>query len=213
MATNSRPAYRPQTIVQTVAQTVAVIGAGALGRSLAWQCAQAGLDVVLEDVLPSNLRRAQALLAEGEAPLPGRLRFASSVEDAVREADLVIDFVPDELESKLEIFSLLDRMAPPRTILCTPSNALSITDLASCTYRADRCVAVRAAGNSTVAEATAVPEATALCLLRSPMCAEATLQMVTTFWQSLGKTVQIEDDPDAPMLMHNARLRPASVVD
>ena len=67
----------------------------------------------------------------------------STVEDAVRDADLAVDFVPDELESKLEIFSLLDRMAPPRTILCTPTNALSITDLASCTYRAERCVGLR----------------------------------------------------------------------
>ena len=54
-----------------------------------------------------------------------------------------MDFVPDELESKLEIFSMIDRMAPPKTILCTPSYALSITDLASCVYRPDRCVAVR----------------------------------------------------------------------
>ncbi len=59
------------------------------------------------------------------------------MEDAVREADLAIDFVPDELESKLEIFSMIDRMAPPQTILLTPTEALSITDLASCTYRPD----------------------------------------------------------------------------
>jgi 3-hydroxybutyryl-CoA dehydrogenase len=61
----------------------------------------------------------------------------------VRTADVAVDFVPDELESKLEIFCLVDRMAPPRTILLTPSDAMSITDLASCTYRGDRCFAVR----------------------------------------------------------------------
>ena len=55
---------------------------------------------------------------------------------------MVIDCVPDELESKLEIFCLLDRMAPPRTVLITPTTRLSIADLASCTYRADKCVAV-----------------------------------------------------------------------
>ena len=43
------------------------------------------------------------------------------MEDAVREADVAVDFVPDELESKLEIFSMIDRMAPPKTLLCTPS--------------------------------------------------------------------------------------------
>ncbi len=71
--------------------------------------------------------------------------LVATVEDAVRDADVVVDFVPDELESKLEIWSLIDRMAPPKTVMCTPSETLSITDLASCTYRADRCVMVRGA--------------------------------------------------------------------
>jgi hypothetical protein len=124
--------------------TVAVIGAGAAGRAFALRCAGAGFAVVLEDVMPSNLRRAQDEYGElAGVEASGSLRVALTVEDAVRDADLAIDFVPDELESKLEIFSLLDRMAPPRTILCTPTNALSITDLASCTYRSGLCVALR----------------------------------------------------------------------
>ncbi len=120
---------------------IAVIGAGAAGRDVALRCVHAGFDVVLEDVMPSRLRNAQqTLLTELDS---GRLRVASTVEDAVRDADLAIDFVPDELESKLEIFSMLDRMAPPRTILCTPTTALSIADLASCTYRPQLCFAAR----------------------------------------------------------------------
>ncbi len=123
---------------------VAVIGAGVAGRSFALACAGAGFHVVLEDVMPANLRKAEAdyadLTGRGTA---GRLELALTVEDAVREADVAVDFVPDELESKLEIFSMIDRMAPPKTILCTPSYALSITDLASCVYRPERCVAVR----------------------------------------------------------------------
>jgi 3-hydroxybutyryl-CoA dehydrogenase len=116
---------------------IAVIGAGSAGRELALRCVRAGFDVVLEDVMPSRLRSAAAMATaqqalESEAPA-GAFHLASTVEDAVRDADLAIDFVPDELESKLEIFSMLDRMAPPRTILCTPSTALSIADLASCT--------------------------------------------------------------------------------
>jgi 3-hydroxybutyryl-CoA dehydrogenase len=121
---------------------VAVIGAGVAGRSFALACAAAGFHVVLEDVMPANLRRAQQEYADLSAGV-GRLDIALTVEDAVREADVAVDFVPDELESKLEIFSMIDRMAPPKTILCTPSYALSITDLASCVYRPERCVAVR----------------------------------------------------------------------
>jgi len=120
---------------------IAVIGAGSAGRDLALRCARTGFDVTLEDVMPSRLRSAQTALAS-EAP-SGTLHLASTVEDAVRDADLAIDFVPDELESKLEIFSMLDRMAPPRTILCTPTSTLSIADLASCTYRPQLCFALR----------------------------------------------------------------------
>jgi 3-hydroxybutyryl-CoA dehydrogenase len=128
---------------------IAVIGAGSAGRDLALRCVRAGFDVTLEDVMPSRLRSAaaivtvQTLASEGSL---GALHIASTVEDAVRDADLVIDFVPDELESKLEIFSMLDRMAPPRTILCTPINTLSIADLASCTYRPQSCFALRFRG-------------------------------------------------------------------
>jgi 3-hydroxybutyryl-CoA dehydrogenase len=120
---------------------IAVIGAGTAGRDLALRCVRAGFDVTLEDVMPSRLRSAHESFASEAST--GALHLASTVEDAVRDADLAIDFVPDELESKLEIFSMLDRMAPPRTILCTPSTALSIADLASCTYRPQLCFALR----------------------------------------------------------------------
>ena len=120
---------------------IAVIGAGTAGRDLTLRCVRAGFDVILEDVMPSRLRSAHESFAS--EPASGALHLASTVEEAVRSADLAIDFVPDELESKLEIFSMLDRMAPPRTIVCTPSNALSIADLASCTYRPPLCFALR----------------------------------------------------------------------
>ncbi len=93
--------------------------------------------------MPSSLRHAEQTLREslGPAAMP-LVSFARTVEDAVREADLAIDCVPDELESKLEIFSLLDRMAPPRTVFATPTTNLSIADLASCTYRPGQCIAI-----------------------------------------------------------------------
>ena len=123
---------------------VAIIGAGVAGRSFALACLAAGFDVVLEDVMPANLWRAEAEYSDLSACVAaGTLELAQTVEDAVRTADIAVDFVPDELESKLEIFSMIDRMAPPKTILCTPSFALSITDLASCVYRPERCFAVR----------------------------------------------------------------------
>ena len=184
-------------------RTVAVIGAGVAGRSFALACAGAGFHVVLEDVMPANLRKAESdyadLTARGTA---GRLELASTVEDAVREADVAVDFVPDELESKLEIFSMIDRMAPPKTILCTPSYALSITDLASCVYRPERCVAVR--GNLSgglMGDAAAVPPV--VRLLYPAAASEVTLTAVDKFLQALGVEVRREADPEVPLLMKN----------
>jgi 3-hydroxybutyryl-CoA dehydrogenase len=174
---------------------VAIIGAGPLGRRLALFCAQSGLRVVLEDVMPSNLRHAEMELVQLDRGAEN-LTFAATIEAAVREADIAIDFVPDELESKLEIFSLLDRMAPPKTILCTPSTAMSITDLASCTYRADRCVAVSGG---------ALADAAAIQILRSPMTSDETVSFVEDFWKRIGKRTSVIDDPAAPVLVKNER--------
>ena len=180
---------------------VAIIGAGVAGRSFALACAGAGFHVVLEDVMPANLRKAEADYAECAdlSQRAGRLELALTVEDAVREADVAVDFVPDELESKLEIFSMIDRMAPPKTILCTPSYALSITDLASCVYRPERCVAVR--GNL-IRGGAAVPPV--VRLLYPAAAAESTLTAVDKFLQALGVEVRRETDPEVPLLMRNA---------
>jgi 3-hydroxybutyryl-CoA dehydrogenase len=198
---NEPAALRPRFAIRTVA----VIGAGVAGRSFALACAAAGFHVVLEDVMPANLRKAEADYADlsqrGALGSSGRLELASPVEDAVREADVAVDFVPDELESKLEIFSMIDRMAPPKTILCTPSYALSITDLASCVYRPERCVAVR--GSLVRGDAAVAP---VVRLLYPAAADESMLLAVGGFLGALGVEVQRERDPDVPALMKNALL-------
>ncbi|MDE1161598.1 MAG: 3-hydroxyacyl-CoA dehydrogenase NAD-binding domain-containing protein [Acidobacteriaceae bacterium] len=175
---------------------VAVIGAGTAGRAFALRCAQAGFSVVLEDVMPAKLRRAQDEYAEVGI---SSIRFALTVEDAVQNADLAIDFVPDDLESKLEIFSLLDRMAPPRTILLTPTAQLSITDLASCTYRAGNCVGLRAENGDLLGSP--------VLILRSRFAEVEVLQDVLAFAIQLGLNAELSADIEQPQLMKNV-LRP-----
>ena len=135
-------------------RTVAVIGAGIMGRGIAHVTALGGYRTILEDILPAALRRAESEIRsnldkavelgkvaapEAEAAM-GRLEFAQSVEEAARQADLVIEAVPEELESKIEIFTLLDKICRPGTILATNTSSLSITEIASVTYRAPQCV-------------------------------------------------------------------------
>jgi 3-hydroxybutyryl-CoA dehydrogenase len=177
---------------------VAIIGAGPLGRWLARAVARAGYTVLLEDVMPSNLHHAQEYLRQqlGPAALPN-VMFASTIEQAVREADLAIDCVPDELESKLEIFCLLDRMAPPRTVLVTPTKRLSIADLASCTYRADKCVALVADVQelTEMAMSNGDERGYAVILLRTPPQVTAeTVSLVEEFWERIGFAPRFEAD-------------------
>jgi 3-hydroxybutyryl-CoA dehydrogenase len=171
---------------------VAIIGAGPLGRWLALAAARAGFQVQLEDVMPANLHHAQEYIRR-EYSHTDAVKYVSTIEDAVRSADLVIDCVPDELESKLEIFCLLDRMAPPHTIIATPTIHLSIADLASCTYRADKCVGIVVDARQF---AEAIPPG-ALTLRTGPQTSSATVEVAGMFWRSLGFEPQFEPDPVA----------------
>lgn len=127
------------------AETVAVIGAGRVGRELARRAAVAGFRVVLEDLIPISLEcarreirrtledaassgvldRAQA----GEAF--ARIECATRIEDAARRAHIVMETGPDEAESKLEIFCLLDRICLPGTVIVSNSRALELSDTAA----------------------------------------------------------------------------------
>ena len=173
-------------------RTVAVIGAGHAGRRFAMGCITAGFHVTLEDVMPAHLRHAKTELSDLHiTAAPELLSVAATVEDAVQSADIVVDFVPDELESKLEILSLIDRMAPPRTITCTPTQGISITDLASCTYRPERCFALRGLLTRTTR------------LLYPATADPLVLDQAATFFRAICSAVTTEPDPDLPMLMKN----------
>ena len=121
-------------------RTVAVIGAGIMGRGIAHAAALGGYRTILEDILPNTLRKAETEIranidkavelgkvtrdAAGEAM--ERLEYASSVEQAAREADLVIEAVPEEMESKIEIFTLLDKICRRQRFLPpTPLRSVS----------------------------------------------------------------------------------------
>jgi len=135
-------------------RTVAVVGAGIMGRGIAHVAALGGYRTILEDLLPNALRRAETEIRanldkaielgkvnskDAEAAF-ARIEFAGSVEEAAREADLVIEAVPEEMESKIEIFTLLDKICRPSTILASNTSSLSITEIASVTYRAKKCL-------------------------------------------------------------------------
>ena len=127
-----------------------------MGRGIACAAALGGYRTILEDV--SSPVREQGLqwirrsleegVARGEVTPQQKdgtlalLSSARSVEEACRDADLVIEAVPEEMEIKIEIFTLLDKFAKPGAIFASSTSSLSIADMAAVTFCPQKCVGV-----------------------------------------------------------------------
>ena len=134
-------------------EKIAVIGAGTMGHGIAQIAAQAGFDVVLEDVseeiVARGLARIEDNLKKGvergkvtEDEMRGtlsRIRPATML-DETSAADLVIEAVIEKLDQKRELFAHLDKICKPEAILATNTSSLSIAQIASATSRADRVI-------------------------------------------------------------------------
>ncbi|HIG04093.1 MAG TPA: 3-hydroxyacyl-CoA dehydrogenase family protein [Candidatus Poseidoniales archaeon] len=135
-------------------QTVAVIGAGTMGSGIAQICAQAGWKTNLFDAYPNSLTAgmsridafwnkgiARGKTTQSEKDLwQANLNPVSDMAEAVLNADLIIEAVPEIPSLKQEIFSELDRLAPPHAILGTNTSSLSIAEIASATSRPEKVI-------------------------------------------------------------------------
>jgi 3-hydroxybutyryl-CoA dehydrogenase len=137
-------------------ERVAVIGAGTMGRGIVHAAALGGFRVTLQDVdsgvlegalegIQKEMQKAVERDRIDEGEMRGGLERISpteSLEEAVKEADLVIEAVPEEMELKLEIFGRLDKLCPERAVLATNTSTMSPTEIAAATNRPERCIAM-----------------------------------------------------------------------
>ncbi len=137
-------------------ERVAVIGAGTMGRGIVHAAALGGFRVTLQDVdsgvlegalegIQKEMQKAVERDRIDEGEMRGGLEHISpteSLEKAVKEADLVIEAVPEEMELKLEIFGRLDKLCPERAVLATNTSTMSPTEIAAATSRPERCIAM-----------------------------------------------------------------------
>lgn len=135
-------------------KTIAVIGADTVGCRIASIAARSGYDTVLEDVSDERLAKTAAWIeresfvagggpeARGRDAAAAHLSLAHTVEDAIRDADLIIETLPDEMEMQIELFTILDKFAKPNAIFAS-TGFHSITELAEITFCADRCIGMR----------------------------------------------------------------------
>jgi 3-hydroxybutyryl-CoA dehydrogenase len=135
-------------------KTIAVIGAGTMGRGIAYAAALGGFQTILEDVNGSILAKAVAWIREafeegvkrGKVEPEARdaaLAYISTscvVDEAIRDVELIIEAVPEELEMKLELFTIFDKFAKPNTIFASNTSSLSISDFTDIVICRDRCI-------------------------------------------------------------------------
>jgi len=133
---------------------VTVIGAGAMGSSIAYLCAWKGYNVsvreVNEDLLKRGMKRIREMIVDGvnrgkltpkEAEeTMRRVKGTTDLGEAAEEADIVIEAVYEDMGVKKEVFRQLDEACPPHTILSSNTSALSITEMASATKRPDKVI-------------------------------------------------------------------------
>ncbi len=184
-------------------QTIAVIGAGDVGREIALACLLGGYRTILEDISESRLERAAAWIADranASAQASSRLRTASNVEEAVREADLIIEAVAEEMEMKVEMFTIFDKFAKPEAIFASSSPSISIAELAAVTFCPERCIGLRfvsSAGHADVLE-----------LVDAPDTAEETVGRCAAIGRRMNKEIVVTRDigkRDSPQRTQRAR--------
>ena len=178
-------------------KNIAVIGAQALGRDVAYAAASGAYEVILEDVSPERIAEGVAWIKQrleedascgkmngvaGQAAAR-LLRSATNVEDAIRGADLVVETVSDELEMKLELFTIFDKFAKPGAIFASTSRAFSISDMSDVTVCRDRCIGMHFLHP--------VAKTRMIELVKTPFTAEETLVACREVARRMGREVVV----------------------
>ncbi len=133
---------------------VTVVGSGILGTQIAMFAAHAGYSVSVYDTREGAFEETYAKLhadlkAKGVDPViawdkwqgcKNAVRFTTNLGEALRDADLVVEAVTEELGVKREIFKKLGELAPPEAIFATNSSSIPVSRLEESSARPERCI-------------------------------------------------------------------------
>lgn len=181
-------------------RSIAVIGSGNMGNGIAQVCATAGYLVFMRDVEQRFLDRAMenitrslsrlvkaGKIAESQvAEIKGRITPTTDLEVAVRDASLVIEAIPEDLELKKQLFAELDRLTRPDCILASNTSNFSITAIASATKRTDRVVGMHWFNPP--------PVMRLIEIVRGFETSDETIQFIQTVSETLGKETVVCKD-------------------
>lgn len=183
-------------------ERIAVVGAGTMGAGIAQSAAVGGFEVSLREVEEKRLSAARQEIErrlereaqkerlsreETDAAL-GRISYFTDLAESVEGADLVVEAVPEQMGLKVEIFSELDALCAPKTVLATNTSTMSPTEIAAATSRPDRCIAMHFFNP--------VPRMKLVELVRGLDTSDETTGTARNVAESMGKeTVEVNEFP------------------
>ncbi|PYU13460.1 MAG: 3-hydroxyacyl-CoA dehydrogenase [Acidobacteria bacterium] len=181
-------------------KSIAVIGAGTMGRGIVYAAAFGGYKTVLEDISPRVLEQATSWIrqsfdegvARGKVEAGVRDKALSlistsiDVKDAIREAELIIEAVPEELEMKLELFTIFDEFAKAGAVFASNTSSLSITGFTDNTGSRDRCIGMHFFNP--------VPKMKLIELVRTPHTSDETVATCREVARRMGKEVVLVNE-------------------
>jgi len=202
------------------ARKVAVVGAGVMGNGIVMACARTGLETIMVDVSKEVLEKAYQEIRDGAFGLMrlvdrgkitvkemdsiiNQIKSTTSPEEATRDADVIIEAVPENLELKKKLWKQYDELCPERTIFASNTSTIMITHQASATSRPDRFIDMHWFNPAQVMRLIEV--------IRGALTSGETFGFMVDFCRKLGKNpVEAKDVPGfftsrfIDMLMNNA---------
>ena len=182
-------------------QKVMVIGAGQMGSGIAQVCAQAGYEVILNDMKEEFFERGLTTITknlsrdvekgrkteDGKSAILARITKSVAIEDA-KNADIIIEAAVENMEIKQSIFKQLDEIAPQHAILATNTSSLPITEIAAVTKRPEQVIGMHFMNP--------VPVMQLVEIIRGLATADEVYETVANMTKQLGKTgVEVNDFP------------------
>ena len=198
---------------------ICVVGTGIMGSGISQTCAQAGYATLMYGRKPESINRAMAGIERGLSRLMERKHISELEQrdaigriettmdlDAVAGCDLIIEAIVEDLDVKRDLFRKLDSLCSPETILASDTATLPIVELARATGRPDKVIGLHLLSPA--------PSSKAVEVVRSELSSQETVDKVTSFCESLGKSaVVVKDSPGfiinrllAPYLLEAVRL-------
>jgi 3-hydroxybutyryl-CoA dehydrogenase len=182
-------------------KNVMVIGAGQMGSGIAQVCAQAGYQVVLNDLKPEFVERGLGVInknlsrvvekgrmtAEEKQEVVDRIRPSTDLNDA-GAVDLVIEAAVENMEIKTKLFAQLDKIAPEHVILASNTSSLPITEIAAATNRPEKVIGMHFMNP--------VPVMKLVEIIRGLATTDEVYQTIEEMTKTIGKVpVEVNDSP------------------